>query len=129
MNSLLLIILILLGGAILAYLAKRINPMLSSIVSFLAISSAAVVFFTMTSSSDVVTVNVRNFTLQFGLNAHSWVFAAMVMGISTLVSLYNISYMSGKDRLGYFNLNFTLAIMSMMGIVFANDWISFFIFW
>ena len=129
MNSLLLIILILLGGAILAYLAKRINPMLSSIVSFLAISSAAVVFFTMTSSSDVVTVNVRNFTLQFGLNAYSWVFAAMVMGISTLVSLYNISYMSGKDRLGYFNLNFTLAIMSMMGIVFANDWISFFIFW
>ncbi|OYT12289.1 MAG: hypothetical protein B6I18_01175 [Bacteroidetes bacterium 4572_112] len=129
MNSLLLIILILLGGAILAYLAKRITPMLSSIVSFLAISSAAVVFFTMTSSTDVVTVSVRNFTLQFGLNAYSWVFAAMVMGISALVSLYNIAYMSGKDRLGYFNLNFTLAIMSMMGIVFANDWISFFIFW
>ena len=129
MNSLLLIILILSGGAVLAYLAKRINPMLSSIVSFLAISSAATIFFTMTSNTDVVTVTIRNFTLEFGLNAYSWLFAAMIMGISSLVSLYNIAYMKGKDRLGYFNLNFTLAIMSMMGIVFSNDWISFFIFW
>ncbi len=129
MNSLLLIILILLGGAVLAYLAKRITPMLSSIVSFLAISSATAVFFTMTSSTDIVEVNIRNFTLEFGLNAYSWLFGAMVMGVSALVSLYNIAYMKGKDRLGYFNSNFTLVVMAMMGILFSNDWISFFIFW
>jgi len=118
-----------LGGAVLAYLAKRITPMLSSIVSFLAISSATAVFFTMTSSTDIVEVNIRNFTLEFGLNAYSWLFGAMVMGVSALVSLYNIAYMKGKDRLGYFNSNFTLVVMAMMGILFSNDWISFFIFW
>ena len=129
MNSLLMIILILLGGAILAYLAKKVNPMLSSIVSFLAITSASVVFFLMTDAQYILQINLGTFELQWGLNAYSWVFAAMIMVLSPLVSLYSIAYMKGKDRLGYFNLNFTLSIMAMMGILFSLDWISFFIFW
>ncbi len=128
MNSLFLIILILMGGAVLAYLAKRVNPMLSSIVSFLAISSAAVVFFLLT-DREPVTLHIGGFNLQWGLNAYSWVFGAMVMSLASLASLYSISYMKGKDRLGYFNLNFTLSVAAMMGIIFSLDWISFFIFW
>lgn len=129
MNSLLLIILILLGGAILAYLAKRITPILSSIVSFLAILSATLVFFFLLDDKEIVQVNLGNFTLQWGVNAYSWVFGAMVMVMASFASLFSIAYMKGKDRLGYFNLNFTLSIMAMMGILFSLDWISFFIFW
>lgn len=129
MNSLLLIILILLGGAILAYLAKRITPILSSIVSFLAILSATLVFFFLLDDKEIVQVNLGNFTLQWGVNAYSWVFGAMVMVMASFASLFSIAYMKGKDRLGYFNLNFTLSIMAMVGILFSLDWISFFIFW
>jgi NADH-quinone oxidoreductase subunit M len=129
MNSLLLIILILLGGAILAYLAKRITPILSSIVSFIAILSATLVFFFLLNDQEVVKINLGNFILEWGVNDYSWVFGAMVMVMASFASLFSIAYMNGKDRLGYFNLNFTLSIMAMMGILFSLDWISFFIFW
>ncbi|RLD43803.1 MAG: hypothetical protein DRI86_09100 [Bacteroidetes bacterium] len=128
MNSLFLIILILMGGAVLAYLAKKVNPMLSSIVSFVAIASSAVVFFLMTDRESVI-LHIGGFELQWGLNAYSWVFGAMVISMASLASLYSIAYMKGKDRLGYFNLNFTLSVAAMMGILFSMDWISFFIFW
>ncbi len=129
MNSLLLIILILLGGAILAYLSKRISPMLSSIVSFLAITSAALVFFFLANDQEIVKISLGDFVLEWGLNAYSWIFGAMVMVMATLASLFSIFYMKGKDRLGYFNLNFDLSVMAMMGILFSLDWVSFFIFW
>jgi len=116
------------GGAVLAYLAKKVNPMLSSIVSFVAIASSAVVFFLMTDRESVI-LHIGGFELQWGLNAYSWVFGAMVISMASLASLYSIAYMKGKDRLGYFNLNFTLSVAAMMGILFSMDWISFFIFW
>jgi len=128
MNSLFLIILILMGGAVLAYIAKKVNPMLSSIVSFISIASAAAVFFLMTDRESVI-LHIGGFELQWGLNAYSWVFGAMVISMATFASLYSIAYMKGKDRLGYFNLNFTLSVAAMMGILFSMDWISFFIFW
>ncbi len=129
MNSLLLIILLLLGGAILAYIAKRVSPILSSIVSFLAILSATLVFFFLLDDQEIVKINIGTFVLEWGVNAYSWVFGAMVMVMASFASLFSIAYMNGKDRLGYFNLNFTLSIMAMMGILFSLDWISFFIFW
>jgi NADH-quinone oxidoreductase subunit M len=116
------------GGAVLAYIAKKVNPMLSSIVSFVAIASAAAVFFLMADRESVI-LHIGGFELQWGLNAYSWVFGAMVISMATLASLYSIAYMKGKDRLGYFNLNFTLSVAAMMGILFSMDWISFFIFW
>jgi len=129
MNSLLLIILILLGGAILAFLANRITPVLSGIMSFLSIGTAAVVFFLQLSVADAYTIPINGVTLQWGINAYSWLFGAMILGLSVFVSLYAIAFMQGKDRLGYFFFNFNLSIMAMMGIVFSSDWISLFIFW
>jgi NADH-quinone oxidoreductase subunit M len=130
MNSLLLIIIILLGGAILAFLANRILPVLSGIVSFLSIGASALIFFLQVHASDVYSFKVMdNLTLSWGVNAYSWVFAAMVLGLAVFVSLYAIAFMQGKDRLGYFFFNFTLTIMAMLGIVFSKDWISLFIFW
>jgi len=130
MNSLLLIILILLGGAGLAFLANRITPILSGIVSFLSIGAAAVIFFLQVSAADSITIPIMSgLSLHWGINAYSWVFAAMILGLSVFVALYAIAFMQGKDRLGYFFFNFTLSIMAMLGIVFSQDWISLFIFW
>lgn len=129
MNSLLLIILILLGGAIFAFLANRITPILSGIVSFLSIGAAAVIFFLQVSPADTLSIPINGLELQWGINAYSWLFGAMVLGLSIFVALYAIAFMQGKDRLGYFFFNFNLSIMAMMGIVFSTDWISLFIFW
>ncbi len=129
MNNLLLIILILLSGAVLSYLANRIAPILSGILSFLSIGAAAIVFFLQVSASDSIDIPVVSLTLHWGINAYSWLFAAMILGLSLFVSLYAIAFMQGKDRLGYFFFNFTLSIMAMLGIVFSQDWLSLFIFW
>jgi len=129
MNSLLLIILILLAGAIFAFLANRITPILSGIASFLSIGAAAVIFFLQVSAADNLSVSINGLELHWGINAYSWIFGAMILGLSIFVSLYSIAFMQGKDRLGYFFFNFNLSIMAMMGIVFSSDWISLFIFW
>ena len=129
MNNLLLIILILLSGAVLSYLANRIAPILSGILSFLSIGAAAIVFFLQVSASDSIDIPVVSLTLHWGINAYSWLFAAMILGLALFVSLYAIAFMQGKDRLGYFFFNFTLSIMAMLGIVFSQDWLSLFIFW
>ncbi len=129
MNSLLLIILILLGGAVFAFLANRITPILSGIVSFLSIGAAAVIFFLQVSAANTLIIPINGLELHWGINAYSWLFGAMILGLSIFVSLYAIAFMQGKDRLGYFFFNFNLSIMAMMGIVFSSDWISLFIFW
>ena len=129
MNSLLLIILILLGGAVFAFLANRITPILSGVVSFLSIGVAAVIFFLQVSAADTLIIPINGLELHWGINAYSWLFGAMILGLSVFVALYAIAFMQGKDRLGYFFFNFNLSIMAMMGIVFSSDWISLFIFW
>ena len=129
MNSLLLIILILLGGAVFAFLANRITPVLSGVVSFLSIGAAAVIFFLQVSAADTLSIPINGLELHWGINAYSWLFGAMVLGLSIFVALYAIAFMKDKDRLGYFFFNFNLTIMAMMGIVFSTDWVSLFIFW
>ncbi|MCK5856042.1 MAG: hypothetical protein KAG64_01055 [Bacteroidales bacterium] len=129
MNSLLLVILILLAGAVLSFLANRIMPILSGVMSFLSIGAAAVIFFVQVSAADSMAIPISGFSLHWGINAYSWLFGAMVLGLSVFVALYAIAFMKGKDRLGYFFFNFNLTIMAMMGIVFSTDWVSLFIFW
>ena len=67
--------------------------------------------------------------MQFGVTYYTYIFAIIVLGLSTLASLYSIQYMEGKERLGFFYSNYLLTITGMVGIIFSQDFISFFIFW
>jgi NADH-quinone oxidoreductase subunit M len=128
MNVIVLTLIILFAGAALSYFAKKINPQMSSIVSFVAILLASVLFLT-SGKPDAVNFTLGGFNLEWALNDFGYIFAVLVLVLATLISLYSISYMKGMPHLGYFNSNFMLAVASMMGIVLSNDFISLFIFW
>jgi NADH-quinone oxidoreductase subunit M len=129
MNNIVLIILILLGGGILSYILNKVTPLFAGLTAFAATAVAAVLFFTGLSANDSFEFTLGGMQLSWGINAYSWIFGAMVMAFAFLALLYSMSYMKGKDRLGYFYLNYSLSVMAMMGIIFSRDFISLFIFW
>ncbi len=129
MNNIVLILLILLAGGVLSFLLNQIKPLLSGVTAFIATAAAAILFFMGTGTADNFDFILGGMHLSMGINGYSWIFGALILGFSTLVLLYSISYMKGRDRLGYFYLNFMLSIMAMMGIIFSRDFISLFIFW
>ena len=128
MNVIVLILIILFGGSALSFFAKKITPQASSVLNFVAILSATVLFYT-SGKPDAVNFSLGGFNLEWQLNDFGYIFASIVLVLATLISLYSIDYMKGMPHLGYFNSNFMLAVASMMGIVMSNDFISLFIFW
>lgn len=129
MNTYILILLILFGGAFLAYFLNKLAPILSGITAFIATSAAAALFYTQIEIGTTYQIVIGGINLQLGINDYSWLFSLIVLGLGTLATLYSIQYMQGKERQGYFYLNFLLSIGSMMGILFSQDFVSFFVFW
>ena len=129
MNSLFLILIILFGGAVLAYFANKISPIISSVVSFVAITFATVLFFTQIDTDSFIQFQIGGIDLQWGVDKYTYLFGIIVLGLGVLASMFSIQYMQGKERLGYFNLNFVLSMLGMVGIIFSQDFVSFFIFW
>ena len=129
MNVLVILLLILAGGALLSYFAYKINPVLGeSIVITLAIA-APLYFFTQVSLCDTYQITLANFQLEWSFTAYSWIFALLVMTLSPLAFIYSTAYMRGKDSLGTFYFSFILSVFGMVGILMSRDLISLFIFW
>ncbi len=129
MNIFFLLIIILFSGALLSFISNRITPKISGIVSFATISFVSFLFFTQVNIGETFQFTLGEIQMQFGVTPYTFVFAIIVLGLGTLASLYSIGYMKDKERLGYFYSNFILTITGMIGIVFSQDFISFFIFW
>ncbi|MGF1457308.1 MAG: putative monovalent cation/H+ antiporter subunit A [Alphaproteobacteria bacterium] len=67
--------------------------------------------------------------LSFSLDGLSLLFALLITGIGTFIVLYAAAYLKGHNHLGRF-LSFLLAFMaSMLGLVLADNVITFFVFW
>lgn len=67
--------------------------------------------------------------LAFRLDGLSLLFALLICGIGTFITLYSGGYLRGHPRVGRFHM-FILAFMAaMLGLVTADDLISLFIFW
>ncbi len=129
MNTYILILLILFGGAFVAYFLNKLTPILSGLTAFVAIVVATVLFYTQVEIGSQVQLTIGGVNLEWGINAYSWLFSLIVLGLGSLASLYSIQYMQNKERQGYFYLNFMLSIGAMMGILLSHDFVSFFIFW
>lgn len=129
MNSIVLIFGIFLGGAILTYLAHKLSNILSSAFFVLTIFTAAALFYLKVEIGDVFSFSLNGLYMEWGITPFSWIFTLIVLGLGTMAAVYSVSYMKGKDRLGYFYFNFILGIFSMMGILLSRDLVSFFIFW
>ena len=70
-----------------------------------------------------------NLDLTFGLDGLSLLFTVIILGIGAAVALYTHYYLEGDPRLGAFYLFLFLFMASMLGIVWADNVLAFFVFW
>ncbi|NOY36000.1 MAG: hypothetical protein GXO83_00315 [Chlorobi bacterium] len=124
-----IVFIVLLGGALLTFFANRISGLLRDTFFLLTILATTVLFFTKIHIGDTVSFTLAGLNLKWGLDAFGWYFSLIVLGLGTMAAFYALSYMKGKDRLGYFYFSFLISILSMLGILMSHDLVSFFIFW
>jgi len=129
MDTIYIIFLIFLGGAVLTYFSGRINNVLQDILFLASILVPAWLFFTDVVQGNSISLNMGGIQLSLGINALGWLFALIVLGLGAMSAIYAVKFMQGKERRGYFYFNYILTIMAMMGILMSRDLISFFIFW
>ncbi len=129
METIYIIFLIFLGGAVITYFAGKINGLLQDILFLATVLIPAYLFYADYSVGDIVSFNTGGITLSWGINSFGWLFSLIVLGLGSLVAFYAVSFMKGKERRGYFYFNYILSIMAMTGILISRDLVSFFIFW
>jgi len=67
--------------------------------------------------------------LSFVLDGLSLLFALIISGAGTFVSLYAGAYLAGHEQLGRFRLYLLLFMLSMLGLVLADNLVGLFVFW
>lgn len=67
--------------------------------------------------------------LMFRLDGLSVLFAGLITGVGLLVQLYSLAYMKGKPARFSFHLLLTLFMLSMLGLVLADNILLLFVFW
>src|SRR5690554_6617734 len=68
-------------------------------------------------------------TLTFMIDGLAWLFAMMVTVIGTLVLIYSGEYLHGHRDLPRFLVVITAFMMSMLGLVLADNLVTLFVFW
>ncbi len=124
-----LILLLFLGGAIVTWLGGKLNSVVGDMLFLATIIIPAGMFFTGVSAGEVTHIHALGLTLTWGLTPLSYLFSMIVVGLGILLAIYAVPFMKGKQKTGAFYFNFTLSVMSMLGILVSKDWVSFFIFW
>jgi multicomponent Na+:H+ antiporter subunit A len=69
-----------------------------------------------------------NINLSFHVDGLGLIFALLISGIGTLIMLYGGGYLQGHHHLGRFYLFILMFMASMLGVVLADNIITFFIF-
>lgn len=70
-----------------------------------------------------------NIALSFYLDGLSLLFALLITGIGTLVMLYAARYLAGHPQYARFSLYLFSFMVSMLGLVLADNVLSLFVFW
>ena len=129
MNSLLIILLAVFGGALVSFILNKVLPIARDAFNVAIMLFVAFTFFNTQWSNEVMNINVGGLHLQWAFTSAGSLFAIIVVVLGLLAMIYSSSYMKGKERLGYFYFNFLLSIGSMLGILMSRDLVSLFIFW
>jgi NADH-quinone oxidoreductase subunit M len=129
MNTIVLIFVIFLGGAILTYFAGMLKGILKEILFLATVFVPLGLFYTQISTGDTFNIELAGFALKWAITPFSYLFALIVISVATMAAVFAVSAMRGTKNLGFFYANFILTIMAMMGILFSRDLVSFFIFW
>jgi NADH-quinone oxidoreductase subunit M len=121
-------------AALAAYILNKSNKKAGAVVTalvsgYLLLSLAAL--YGRWDLKESFNFNLLGYQLEFllAINPLSWLFAVMTAAISLLIALFSIQSQSDFKFSAAFNLNFLLIIGSIIGIVFARDFLTLFIFW
>ncbi len=128
MNSLILILILVFGGAMLSFVLNKFLPVLLNSFVVLLMLVVAYLFFTIDMATQI-DFEIGGIHLQWGFTSASYLFGYIVVILGLLSLMYSTAYMKGKDRLGYFYMNFLFSIGAMLGILMSRDLISLFFFW
>ncbi len=128
MNSLILILVLMFGGALLAFILNKFVPALRDVFVVLLMLGVSYLFFN-SGISNRLDFEVLGIHMQWGFTSASYLFGIIVVVLGSLALIYSTAYMKGKDRLGYFYMNFLFSIGAMLGILMSRDLISLFFFW
>lgn len=68
-------------------------------------------------------------SLSFFIDGLSLTFALLISGIGVLVMLYSARYLAGHEHRARFSIYITAFMLSMLGVVLADNLIALFVFW
>lgn len=129
MNSIIIILSAIFGGAFISYLIGKVLPIARDLFNVALMLVVTFLFYNNLWNSETINISLGGVHLQWGLTGAGSVFAMIVIFLGLLATIYSVQYMKGKERLSYFYLNFFLSIGAMFGILISRDFVSFFIFW
>jgi len=126
-----LLLIVAFGGALLTYLLGKISSKLRDVWAVLV--SLAVLFGTATfygkSVHDALSYKFLGLPLVLRTNELSWFFAIAICGVGSLSIIFSLSYIKNRERTDFYYFLMLLINASMLGIVFAGDLLSFYVFW
>jgi len=115
----------------LVYLAGRLHPRLRDALAVLsALVLVGVIGYGHGKWDQVI--YFRDFLgleLSLRLNSLGWFFALYIAIMNAGSMVFSLSYMKGKERLGFYYAMMLLVSAGMLGIVLSGDFLSFYIFW
>jgi NADH-quinone oxidoreductase subunit M len=129
METIITILLIFFGGTVATYFLGKVSGLLRNIIFLATLIVPAWLFFSTITPETESGFLVLGINLSWGITPFSYIFAIIVLGLSVITGVYAVKAMEGQKNLNFFFANFLLTVMSMMGILFSLDLVSFFIFW
>lgn len=132
-SPLLIVILLWLSVAVVAFLLGRFAPRRAGAAGWLGVlAGAATLWLALAAPDAVLTVNwVPGLELRFelGWDAFGAVFVAVVGGIGMAVFAYSAVYFTGKPGGGRFVGVLAVFAVAMLGLVISQDVFTLFVFW
>lgn len=117
------------AAALLIYVLHHLLPKLESFVAIIAVAFTGYAVWMLPINPNEISFTIGDFNLIWGSTSYSQLFALLVSVLAFFALIYSSDYMKGKQRLGYFYMNFLFAVGGMYGIVYSQDMISLFFFW
>ncbi len=109
------------AGVILALLPLGLTAYFATFVPRIAAEGAL--------RQSIAWVPALNVNLSFYVDGLSVLFALIISGVGFFIVLYGSGYLKGHRDLGRFYLAVTLFMVSMLGVVLADNIITLFVFW
>jgi len=118
-------------ASLLVYLSGKISKTLRNFLAVLvSLGMAASVIYLYNHSFAIhLSTGFPDFPLVLRINTLAWFFALIISVVGVLTVIFSLQYIKNKKRTDFYFLMLLLVNVSMLGIIFSGDLLSFYIFW